>query len=612
MYAFGIGSVVDLPKISVIVMGLDEWEETRGQTIQEERLLRAVRRELGPQVQQLLGPPVGDGQSFGLALRLGEPPIGVPVATFPRWLVCPLCRLLAPLSSDLFRLDYNRYRPDRTAYYHDNCPKSPGRKGLPAIPARWLMACKRGHLDDFPWMTFVHGGPTDCQGLLRIQEYGVSGEASAVHVQCETCGKTQSMAAAFEERGRVAMPLCRGRRPHLRDYEECGDVMEPSLLGASDGWFPLTVTALAIPTESGALQQLVADNWMTLEKATNAGLVTTFRQIGVLRAFAAYSDEDIWQAIETRRAADPGGEEGPEDIRSPEWQVLSHPNGAGDAPDFRLRPVPPPPAYASQIEEVVLAERLREVQAFVGFTRIEAPADWTDPEGSEGATTAAISRRPPAWVPAAEVRGEGIFLRFREDAIEAWERSLPVRRLEGLFRMAHTRWCHVRGREDSDAGFPGIRYVLLHSFSHALMRQLALECGYSAASIKERLYARPPGEGEEAMAGILLYTAAPDSEGTLGGLVRLGEPEYLERHITQALELVRLCASDPLCSEHRVEEGNTTLHGAACHACLFVPETSCEHGNRYLDRATLVPTYTRGDVALFSGEEVLERYAAGT
>ncbi len=136
--------------------------------------------------------------------------------------------------------------------------------------------------------------------------------------------------------------------------------------------------------------------------------------------------------------------------------------------------------------------------------------------------------------------------------------------------------------------------MLLHSFAHALIRQLAVECGYTTASLRERIYSRNPDDGPE-MAGVLIYTAAPDSEGTLGGLVSLGLPQTLERHLDQALDGMRLCASDPLCAEHHPYHGGHTLHAAACHACLFAPETSCERGNKYLDRAVLVPTVQTGE-----------------
>jgi hypothetical protein len=131
------------------------------------------------------------------------------------------------------------------------------------------------------------------------------------------------------------------------------------------------------------------------------------------------------------------------------------------------------------------------------------------------------------------------------------------------------------------------------------MRQFALECGYSHASIRERIYALPPEAEGGPMAGVLLYTAAPDSEGTLGGLVALGQPDELERHLDGALAAAGLCASDPLCAEHEPDPDGMTLHAAACHACLFAPETSCERGNRYLDRAVLAELVSGVSIAFF-------------
>jgi hypothetical protein len=138
---------------------------------------------------------------------------------------------------------------------------------------------------------------------------------------------------------------------------------------------------------------------------------------------------------------------------------------------------------------------------------------------------------------------------------------------------------------------------LLHTFSHALIRQLAIECGYTSASITERIYSQSPTDGDP-MAGVLIYTSAPDSEGTLGGLCALGERDKLGRHIRRALDKMSLCASDPLCSEHLVGSGEK-LHGASCHACSFLPETSCERGNKYLDRSAVVSTVERNDLAFF-------------
>ena len=174
-----------------------------------------------------------------------------------------------------------------------------------------------------------------------------------------------------------------------------------------------------------------------------------------------------------------------------------------------------------------------------------------------------------------------------------------VQRLNLEFFGAHKQWRKNRGLSPPEESFPGSRFVLLHSFAHALIRQLSLECGYTAASLRERIYSRNPGTDRPEMAGVLLYTGAPDSEGTLGGLVSLGEPGILERHLSQALDSMRLCSSDPLCAEHHPGKEGTSLHGASCHACLFASETSCERGNKYLDRTVLVPTVDREQFAFF-------------
>jgi hypothetical protein len=203
-------------------------------------------------------------------------------------------------------------------------------------------------------------------------------------------------------------------------------------------------------------------------------------------------------------------------------------------------------------------------------------------------------------LPAHEVRGEGLFVQLTETAITAWLGAGRRREAAAAFFEAHRAWRQARRLDPVDAGFPGLRYVLLHSLAHVLMRELALECGYTAASIRAvDAFADADASGGP-MAGVLLYTAAADSEGTLGGLVSLGEPATLARLLDQALAHASLCASDPLCAEHHPWRDGQTLHAAACHACLFVPETSCERGNHYLDRSALIPTVESGDLAFFT------------
>ena len=602
MFSYGVGAIIDLPQLSVIVTGLEDWpsDPMYSHPIVEDRLLMAVRyrRE---DVKRLLTPPIVSDTGPSIDPFDSSYTIGVPVAPFPRWMVCPRCRLLAPLSTGLFELKDNRYHPDRTSYRHTNCPK--GSKPV-VMPARFLAACEKGHLDDFPWIQFVHKGKPCAKPWLRLIEYGVSGEARDLEAQCQACGARRRLSEAFGTENREKLPLCRARRPHLRDFDPdgCEHHIRTLILGASNTWFPIVLSTVAIPVESGKLAQLVDDNWAMLQKATAPVVIDFMRNSGQLGELSEYSDEQIWETIQNRQQQDAGEiapPSTPPDLKAPEWQVFVEHDPALTTDDFRLRPVPPPSRFASQIEQVVLVERLREVRAMIGFSRLDAAGELTDPDLSVLIDPAPITRRPPTWVPAAEVRGEGIFIQFRENRLLKWLASPKVSRWGDLFFDAHKKWRSSRFIKPPEDGFPGVRYVLLHTFAHVLMRQMALECGYAAASIRERIYSRPAEREGGPMAGILIYTSAPDSEGTLGGLVSLGKPEVLERHIGQALEAARLCASDPLCAEHPPSRTGRTLHAAACHACLFAPETSCERGNKYLDRSVLVHTVENDDLAFF-------------
>ena len=135
--------------------------------------------------------------------------------------------------------------------------------------------------------------------------------------------------------------------------------------------------------------------------------------------------------------------------------------------------------------------------------------------------------------------------------------------------------------------------MMLHSLAHLLITTLSLDCGYSASAIRERIYAGPSGHG------ILLYTGTPGSEGSLGGLVEMGK--NIGRHVERALELGRLCSNDPVCAQHEPAHQNEErfLHGAACHGCLLIAETSCERRNELLDRALVVPTVATPGAAFF-------------
>jgi uncharacterized protein DUF1998 len=602
LYNFGVGGVVDLPLISALILGIDDWDTTHMRKLPDERLLAAVRRILGPQVGFMAEAPLRRDTAGPINPYDQQNLAGIPVAPFPGWVICPVCHRLGPLDGGSFKLEHNPFRWQETRFVHDACPyQNDNKRKRPVIPARFIVACAEGHLDDFPWLYFIHGGNANCQSILTLSEYGVSGTAADINVTCRTCGKGKNMAQAFGEAGRLNLPRCRGRHPHLHNFEAKGCVlqMKAMLLGATNLWFPVTLSALAIPGKGGKLRDMVDKNWSFLnqpDKSVLGAILTTLQNNGQLTDLIDYSLDDIWAEVDKKKNGQEV-EEGQPDMKEPEWNVFSNPDPAKNTADFELMNVAPPAGYENYFEKVVLVKRLREVTALMGFTRIQSPADFK--ETMENVPRAPISRQSPAWIPAIEVRGEGVFIEFKEDALQKWEVEIGRNDYQRKTAEAHINWRLQRGL-DPMIGIPNARMMLIHSFAHTLMQQFAIECGYNVASLRERIYSRLPTEEGGPMAGLLIYTAAPDSEGTLGGLVALGEPKTLARHVDQALDRIRLCASDPLCAENDPTKVMGTLHWAACHACLFSPETSCEKGNKYLDRALLAPTIKVPDRAYFS------------
>lgn len=603
LWAYGPGSLVDLPNLSVVTMGIDQWDKDRCQTIQEARLLEAVRSRLGPQVESLRMPPFH--KSDFLDVWSPEAKIGVPVRAFPRWLRCVKCGLLSEFDAGLFECKEDMYRPERTRFVHKDCRGSKGdqpAKDADAVPARFLLACRNGHLDDFPWHYFVHSGPSDCRGSLRFFESGASLQTENLWVKCDECQTSRNMAHAFGRLGKENLPGCRGRHPHLNLFEaECTEEPRAVLLGASNGWFPVTLSALAIPQTKNPILQLIQDGWEffeDLKSVAEVGLIVkTLKKSSSLPGIEKYSLEEIWHAIENYRSGDDGSSIQEPDIKGPEWTALTDPNPPSDYPHFMSKEVGIPHGFEPFISRVLLLERLREVNALLGFTRIEAAEETSNSD--ERLQMASLCRATPDWVPAGQVHGEGIFIQFNEDALQKWEKLSAVKSLDEQLKDGHKGWRNAR-KLDPDEGYPGIRYAMVHTLSHILIRELALECGYNSASIRERIYAVSGENGVGSQAGILIYTAAADSDGTLGGLVDLGKPENLGRLLKQALGRTKICSSDPLCSEHDPDK-DRSLHGAACHACGFVSETSCERGNRYLDRALIVSTLEHNDAAFFQG-----------
>ncbi|MET7373444.1 DUF1998 domain-containing protein [Micromonospora arida] len=612
MFTTGVGAIVDLPNFSVLMRGLGDWNYhavPELEPIDEPRLLAAVRKLLREKSVKELRPAPwiegADQQPHGPAAK-----VGVPITPFPGWLRCTACDELAPVDGGVFGFENAKARkPHEARFFHPVCGrKKSGRRPM-AVAARFVLACTKGHLDDFPYTQYVHQGgncPDVSHPKLRMDDRGGNLGAN-VEIKCVPCGARRNMKEVLGIRGAEKLPRCRGRRAHLGDFEPgiCTGTLKLLIVGASNQWFAQTLSALAVPpTGASELQAKVVQHWTTFEGMEDPAFLRWARTAVpvVKREFERWSDAQIWATIERQRKGSKADddENGYPDLHTPEWEIFS----AGELPpatdDFTLRRDSQgvPGELKEVYADVIQAERLREVRALVGFTRLDAP----DPMDPELVARAPLDKATPTWVPASEVRGEGIFLRLPEELLVEWERRVTDTESMETHREAYGRFREnrysgrIRGGFERMKNWPGERYVALHTLSHLLIRTIALECGYSSASLSERIYTSTPDDPHRA--GILIYTAVPDAEGTLGGLVSLAEPDALVRLTRRALDDALHCSSDPLCAERLPQYPSDFLHGAACHVCLFVSETTCERGNRFLDRRFVVPIGDP-DLALF-------------
>ncbi|WP_328496101.1 DUF1998 domain-containing protein [Streptomyces sp. NBC_00414] len=578
---YGVGSLIAVDNESFVVAGLDgaheAWRLDEAPIIHEHRLARILG------VQHFRLPPASNDDSKD----------GIRVRRFPLWHSCPGCDALQHVRG---------FNPPPGKNICTDCEED-------LVPSRFVVACEHGHLDDFPYWKWAHrgnradGASGHCGGELRLRTSGRTASLRSVLVSC-TCGVPEvSMEGAFRRSALAELKVpCSGRRPWLKDApaETCDQLPRTLQRGSSAVWSPVLKSALSIPPWSDGLADRLSGRWDTLrEYADDPSKLEIYLK-------GAFPNEDIpTDAVlalieaEDQEDFDPDGSSTGQNhrylaLRRQEYERLCAGNAEADQ-DRRQQFVCEPPSGDSApllptgVTTPMLVKRLREVRALKAFSRVTAP------DSNVEVHEAALSLRPTTWLPAMEVHGEGVFLRLDDDRLERWAASSAVAARTDRIRANHERL--LRERASDPAQVPDSpaepRMVLLHTLAHALINEWSLDAGYPAASLRERLYA------DETMAGLLIYTATSDSAGSLGGVVAQGEPTRLAQALRSAVHRAQWCSADPLCIESEATgTGSTNL--AACHACVMLPETSCEHNNILLDRALLVGTPEEPDLGFFA------------
>ncbi|WP_045560619.1 DUF1998 domain-containing protein [Streptomyces sp. FxanaA7] len=570
---YGIGSLVAVDAESFVVSGLDDadrsWSPDESPRIYERRLARLL------DVDYFRLPPASDDSSKD----------GLRVRRFPLMHSCPECN------------DLQRHRDFNPPAGRSIC----GTCEVDLVPSRFVVACEAGHLGEFPYWQWVHrsadrGASTtgQCGGKLKLRTSGRTSSLRSILVSC-TCGRAPevSMEGSFRRNALKDLGLkCLGPRPWLGTSvaaQECGLPLRTLQRGSSAVWQPVLKSALSIPPWSDGRADPLAEHWDALRQYDKREHVEIYLK-GVFKGECPVPLDEVMDLLDAEREEDSDGRTGPtfdhryRALRNKEYERLRSGNDEGPHSHEEQFVCEAPSGDRTVLGPLgvtgpMLVKRLREVRALRAFTRL------ADPDSTTESKEMPLSDSPMRWLPAMEVRGEGVFLRLDEERLGSWEKATAVAARIERMRTAHQRVLEQR------AGDPSLvvpspatpRMVLLHTLAHVLINEWSLDAGYPAASLRERLYAA------DDMAGVLVYTATSDSAGSLGGLVAQGEPERLDRAIRSAVHRAAWCSSDPLCVESEASgTGGTNL--AACHACVMLPETSCEQNNILLDRALLVGT----------------------
>nr|WP_231901829.1 DUF1998 domain-containing protein [Microbacterium sp. T32] len=567
---FGVGAIVDIRGESLIAPDTSWWDRKVATEIHCSRL-----------VDQLVEPgrprPVLR-QAPSHAGRAGQETASLPYWRFPAWRFCERCLKLSKLTT----IDKGRFR--------NRC----GCGGL-LVPMRYIAVCRTGsHVQDVPWFMWAHRGHDRgvteevrvCRAYkeLRFVRSNTSGEGLAsLRVVCGGCKRSRPLSELVGEGALHRDGIrCEGRQPWEPDdsvVEPCDADLVAVQRGATGNYIAERVSALDIPEEKTASQELIdkvrAHDYFQRLIDDNGGPKS--------ETIAGWIAEDFGVGAEMVLAVALGGERSEETgmhvLKDGEWAAFVQKIVAGkdrELSDFVVDGwsagsiTSGPAELRGVISGIGQVHRVREVRALKGFRRHSPTATFVSADLGQD------PKQRPVY-PSLELFGEGIFLRFDEDALRAWE-SLPDVQARAhilMDRREQLEW--ARSRLD----VPEPRFIALHTIAHLLIRRLAFSSGYTSAALQERIYAST--ERTDNTAGILIYTAAGDAQGTLGGLVRLGEPDQLIPLLIAALDDADVCSNDPVCIESD-RQGSSQLNLSACHGCALVSETSCETGNRLLDR----------------------------
>ncbi|HEY9291855.1 MAG TPA: DrmB family protein, partial [Microlunatus sp.] len=379
---FGVGSLLPAQDDSVMICSIDDWP--LGDELVE------------PRLAQSLG--VGTFRSPSTRRSRGD----VPAVRFPVWAFCPECRTLGPWWDIARQLATGR----RVC---KSC-------SVVVSPSRFVCCCTNGHIDDFPYRAWAHEDPTVPANAhqLRLITRGHSSALSDLIVQC-SCGASRSLDGAFEANALRGIRRCSGSRPWLlnADPVACDESLRTLQRGSSNVWFAAVRSAISIPSVKARARLFAERKFRDAAPGRSAAdLAADFVPP------PGCSVEDVAAAIEEmRNPAASSVRLSDAELRAQEYRALvnglaeegAEGTGAAGKQFLCIEQDLAGSGLPEIVTQVSRVSRLREVRALYGFSRI-TPASSDD-------QVIPVSEADPTWLPAIEVMGEGVFVRFDEDRL---------------------------------------------------------------------------------------------------------------------------------------------------------------------------------------------------
>lgn len=569
MNTFGIGSMVDFVRDTTMICGVDDWDKDDSS---DYRRITNENLQGLTGVKYFLEPKTSDGNRYIEANQ------DIKSTIFPTSLYCPVCKNI--INYKELMLKANKHKCNQIDENGKPC------KGN-LVASRFVVICQNGHIDDFPYSWWVHHGRSCSSGkpAPRIAMYNVGdrSDAESLMLECRECHAKRSMVSVF---GKNALSendgySCTGRHPHLGDtHDECDCVPAVRLRSSTSVYFPINHSALLIPPWSQKAIMSIEREYNQLTYMTDAKREEYIRDI-ILPKHHRLTMKDLLDAFQTlKRRRESGIARSEADVFADEYKILCQ--DKIDEDRYSSHFVPVPDDFKDYFEIVSVLDKLVVTKCMAGFSRLY-PC-----KPNETEHIAPLSIKKKEWLPAVELYGEGVFIKFNDKMIDRWCEENESRYSE-----------MERAQSESFLKSPKFssKYVMLHTFAHLFIRQLSNECGYNAASINEKIYSDfTDGSSDVRMNGILIYLSSSDSDGSLGGLISVAEEtELLDKVLKDMLNEARWCSADPLCA-HSMHQGFTSLNYAACHACTLLPETSCEFNNVLLDRVSIVGMLEKPDI----------------